>query len=172
MYGAWSHSHRSRIASPLSTARLFCWLFSLWRQCSNIQYSQNTINTPTYLDAKHRAALQKLRDVAQALAVVLGILKDLRKTGRAVGKCESFGSEGLAQVSCTRVHGLDDWLTDYNHIHTHTLRVKQHRGSGQQEEEVTFSDGRRTQWDERDVNNTPLLWRGISKRICHSDQVF
>lgn len=70
--------------------------------------TQNTINTATYLDAKHRAALQKLRDVAQALAVVLGILKDLRKTGRAVAKCERFGSEGLAQVSCTRVHRLTD----------------------------------------------------------------
>lgn len=77
---------------------------------SNIQYSQNTINTPTYLDAKHRAALQKLRDVAQALTVVLGILEDLRKTGRAVGNWESLGSEGLAKVSCTRVHGLADWL--------------------------------------------------------------
>lgn len=65
--------------------------------------------------------------------------------------------------------GSTGWLTGYNHIHT--LRVKQHHGSGQQEEEVTFSDGRRTQWGERDVNNTPLRWRGKSKRIRHSDRV-
>jgi len=77
-------------------------------QQHTLQYSQNTIEKQTYLDAKHRAALQKLRDVAQALAVVLGILKDLRKTERVVAKCERFESEGLAQVSGTRIHGLTE----------------------------------------------------------------
>ncbi len=78
-------------------------------------------HTSTYLDAKHRAALEKLRDVAQALAVVLGILVDLRETGRAVEKCESFGSEGLARVSCMRVHRLTACLT-ITTTSTHTSR--------------------------------------------------
>lgn len=80
--------------------RLLCLLHVSFVDCfhcgANVAtYStvKNTINTPTYLDAKHRAALQKLCDVAQALAVVLGILKDLRKMGREVAKCERFGSE-------------------------------------------------------------------------------
>lgn len=53
-----------------------------------------------------------------------------------------------------------DCLPDYNHhIYTHIAKqiCSTVEMDSRKREEVTFADGRRTQWD---VINTPLLWRG------------
>lgn len=80
-------------------------------------------NAFTHLDAKHSATLQKLRDVAQALAVGLGILEDLRR--RADGKrlhlsFALFNVFNLGELTkCTKIHGLT--VAHCVHNHTHTL---------------------------------------------------
>lgn len=135
----------------LYTARLFCWLFSLWRQCSNIQYSQ---------DSKyHKYSNLPRRETPRSPSETPWCCSSTRCRSWDLERSEENGKSGC------KVWTLWEWRTGSGILHespqanwltttTYTSRVKQHRGSGQQEEEVTFSDGHRT----NEHNGTNGTW--------------
>lgn len=114
----WSYS-RDRVRSVNFTYVLL----TVFINVAPMQQYCSTVNKKafTHLDAKHSATLQKLRDVAQALAVGLGILEDLRR--RADGKRLNlsfalFNVFNLGELTkFTKIHGLT--VAHCVHYHTH-----------------------------------------------------